>query len=487
MQEQAIEEAYRHAVGFLSSALRFGIHPSLEGITALAHALGDPQSRYVSLQVAGTNGKSSTSRILAALLAAEGFRVGLFTSPELVEYPERFEVDGEVISHATFAHIIDEVERTAACIEETTDGPIGICGGKQGAVGRHDADGDTGGIRYTQNREEYEVAEGDEHVFTEFEYLTAAALKLFADEGVDFAVFEVGLGGRWDATSIVDPAVATICGIGFDHQGILGDTLEQIAAEKAAIIKPASAVVLGPGTVEVQQVFMDRVRACDTYARAVCPGDDDLFPGIPAELTVRYDVCADAGGLGLDIRGCHATYNDLLLPDAPVYQAANVASAVAAAEAALGRALSTGCVRRALRNVVFPGRFETLSTDPLLIIDGAHNPQSARVLADAIDRRFEGADKPMLLLAVLSDKDAGGIIDELAPHVASIAVTSSASSRAIPYHELAEMVGERTGAEPLLYPNVMEAVESLVVNGDGTPVVASGSITLAGEIKGLFG
>ncbi|MDR1082772.1 MAG: hypothetical protein LBL27_02755, partial [Coriobacteriales bacterium] len=218
------EGLYDEALGILRDALAFGIEPSLAGITALMRELGEPQLRYPCIQIAGTNGKSSTARFTAAFLHACGRKVGLYTSPELVEYPERMELDGEVVSRACFADAV---------------------------LAAHEAS-------------QRAIASGEIEVITEFELLTAAALWLFAEERVTFAVLEVGLGGRWDATSVVNPKVAVVTGIDLDHTAILGDSLEQIAAEKAAIIKPGSIPVLGPGTTATREVFLARCQEVGT-------------------------------------------------------------------------------------------------------------------------------------------------------------------------------------------------------------------------------
>lgn len=464
---QQREGSYRDAVRFLSSALRFGIDPSLEGIGKLVSALGEPQNRYGCLQVAGTNGKSSTSRLLAALLHAEGFKVGLYTSPHLVGYPERFEVDGAVISHGTFAGVAHEVRMAASRLAEEAH---------PGEAGER--------MRYDERRERV-LQVDDGCTFTEFEYLTAMALLLFAREQVDFAVLEVGLGGRWDATSIVDPAVATVCGIGLDHQGILGETVWDIAREKAAIIKPASTAVLGPRCAETRSVFYEHARSVDAQVRTVGICGEPVFPEVPDELRAWFRSRVTPEGLLVDVRGYHDVYEGLLLPHAPSYQAENIACAVASAECCLGRPLERPRVREALMHVRFPGRFEQLHDDPPLVVDAAHNPQGARVLADAIERRFGEGRRPTLLLAVLSDKDAEGIIDALAPVAGDIVVTCTSSPRALPPDELAAIVRERTGVEPRVFPSPENALQGLLVDG-APPVVATGSITLAGEIKGLF-
>jgi dihydrofolate synthase/folylpolyglutamate synthase len=470
--QHATHEAFAETVSFLEGACRFGMNPSLEGIRALTAALGYPNRRFVSIQVAGTNGKSSTARMLAALLHAEGFKVGLYTSPGLVSYLDRYEIDGMRVSEGRFVEVMNHVREVAD---------------RTGGMHAGDADGPETRVHVTQERVTERIPAAAQEPYTEFEYLTAAALDLFAEAQVDFAVLEVGLGGRWDATSIVDPSVAVVCGIGLDHQSILGSSLDQIAAEKAAIIKPATTAVLGAGTASVQQVFRDRADECDAGLVVVEPQGRRLFPDVIPELAVTYAGERSGDDLACSVQGRHARYDGLVLPQAPPYQLENAACAIAAAEAALGRALSVERARMGLAEVRFPGRFATLSDDPLLIVDGAHNPQAARALAKAIDERFAGEDMPLLLLAVLSDKDAASIVETLAPSVDTIAVTQTSSPRALSCRKLADVVRSCTGREPLVFPTIDEALLGLIVNGDGTPVVATGSITLAGELTRLFG
>lgn len=431
------------ALAALASALVFGMHPSLDGITALARELGDPQHAFASVQVTGTNGKTSVSRITAALLRAEGHATGLYTSPHLERYPERIEVDGEPLSDDAFAlalsHALDAAEALRA----------------QG--------GFPGG-------------------FTEFELLTAAALWAYREAGVAFAVLEVGLGGRWDATSVVSPSVAVITGVGLDHTAILGDTLTAIAAEKAAIIRPASAPVLGPGTAGVERIFLERAEAVATHARAV-RAEREASP-VPEALTVRFALAerpASPGGRTVvDVRGVHAEYPGLAL-FAPSYQAANVATAVAAAEAALGRALTLDRARDALAALAIPGRFEVVAGPPPVIVDGSHNPQAALALADAVREAF-GTCLPDVLLGILGDKDAEGIVRALAPVARRIHVTASASKRALPAAELAAIVERVTGAAPRTYASVAAALADLAPASE-PGLLVTGSITTAGEAR----
>jgi dihydrofolate synthase/folylpolyglutamate synthase len=308
------------------------------------------------------------------------------------------------------------------------------------------------------------VADGRIWGITEFELLTAAALWLFSEEHVDFAVLEVGLGGRWDATSVVDPKVAVITGVGLDHTEILGNTIEEIAAEKAAIIKPGCIPILGPGTEDTCQVFFER---CDEVGTKPL-----VVPNLPSS------------------------------PDAPInpsrfpsYQQQNILCALVATRAALGddTALDVAAIQHVLDTLVIPGRFELVREHPPLLIDAAHNPQSAKVLAKALTERYgRGAESgyikgfDTLLLGILTEKDAEGIIAALAPLFDTLAITQSASPRAIPADELAfrarQIVDKTRRVE--VFTSVPLALDELTKRG--ASVVATGSITLAGEVKQVF-
>jgi dihydrofolate synthase/folylpolyglutamate synthase len=439
---------FDEALATLAGATVFGINPSLEGVADLTRALGSPQDTFASVQVTGTNGKTSTARLTAALLRAEGRVVGLYTSPHLQRYPERIEVDGAVVSDADFARAIDAAVGAA----EHLRGPRST--------------GTPGG-------------------FTEFELLTAACLWLFREMGVEIAVLEVGLGGRWDATSVVSPSVAVVTGVGLDHTAILGGTVEAIAADKAAIIKPASAPVLGPGTDGLDDIFLRRAEEVGTHARAVREGLD--FSPVAEDLTVRYRVSArpdrPGGSTVLEVDGVHARYEGLALA-APAYQAANVATAVAAAEAALGRLLDVVRMRAAVAAVTLPGRFELLRERPPVIVDGSHNPQAAAVLAGAIREAFpDASERPTLLLGILSDKDAAGIVRALADVADSLAVTAPDSPRALAAAELAAIVVRETGSSPRVFATIAEALTELAATCAGGLVV-TGSLVTAGTARG---
>ena len=444
--------SYVDALAALQRALSFGMNPSLDGITELANALGRPQDSFVSVQVTGTNGKTSTTRLTAALLEAEGLRTGLFTSPHLERYNERIEVAGNPVSDAGLALALEAA--LVAAHEVRPDAPLGTPAG-----------------------------------FTEFELLTAAALWLFRDREVEIAVLEVGLGGRWDATSVVSPSVAVITGVGLDHTQILGSTLGAIAAEKAAIIGPATAPVLGPGTDGVDDVFLRRADEFGAHARAVREGLD--FSPVAEELTARFRIIerpsAPGGRLVVEIDGVHGRYEALAFAG-PAYQAANIATAVTAAEAALGRALDPARAGAALAALAIPGRFELLRAMPPILVDGSHNPQAAAVLAGAVRDAFPDPHaRPTVLLGILADKDVRGIVEALVPVAGAIAVTSPDSPRALPAETLATLIADVTGAPPAagVFSTVADALAALEPTSPAGLLI-TGSITTAGEARGLL-
>lgn len=434
------------SIAALEGALTFGINPSLDGIRALTDALGRPQDAFASVQVTGTNGKSSVTRLTAALLAAEGVTSAAYTSPHLESYTERIELGGAPCSEVDFA----------LAVSAALDAASRIGGGAD--------------------------------AFTEFELLTAAALWLMRERGVDVACLEVGMGGRWDATSVVDPAVAVITGVGLDHTERLGSTVDAIAHDKAHIIKPGSSVVLGPGTLGVAAHFLERADGFDLHPRFVTEGDGETV--VAEELTVRYVVSerpsAPGGALKLDVRGVHAAYGGISLR-VPSFQAPNVATAIAAAECALGRALGPARARHALAGMAFPGRFELVAADPPVVLDGAHNPQAAAVLAASVAEVWpDGRRRPWCVLGVLADKDAAGIVAAIDPAVDRIVVTETDSPRARGAGDLAAVVEGVTGAWPEIRPDLADAIAHAREHAGAAGVLVTGSLYTVGRARALL-
>lgn len=458
------EITYDEALDLVHSALRFGICPMLETVEDMLAELGDPDLAFECVQVAGTNGKTSTSRFTAAILAGEGLRTALYTSPELVSYTERMEVDGAPVSEAAFAH---------------------------GISAAHVAGERVNARRAAAGERLYDI--------TEFDTLTVAAMVVFAEAGVDVAVLECGMGGRWDATSAAKSIrTVAVTGIGLDHTRVLGDTLEKIAGEKAAIIRRGRACVLGAGTAtpaSVEDVLLGQASSEGVEPVLLRPTDPvdaagEMAPGAPREHAglphASYQITRRPHRIGapleLTVTTSRATYPELACLK-PAYQAANVACAVALAEAHLGRALDADALFTSVVRCPTPGRFQLLRPDPPVLIDACHNPQSVAAFLTAVaDVAPEREARPVLLAAVLADKDVDGIVALLAEAFPRVAVTQTKSPRALLAGELAERF-TRAGSELVgTYPTVEEATSALC----GESYVACGSITLAGEVAGLF-
>lgn len=452
--------SYQDSLDALHAALRFGICPLVETVEDMLEELGNPDLCFESLQIAGTNGKTSTSRYTAAILANEGYKVALYTSPELVEYTERMEVDGSPISKELFAKGIAAAVRSGERVNDR---------------------------RRQEGQPSYDI--------TEFDTLTVAAMVAFALEGVEVAVLEVGMGGRWDATSAVKSIKSVaVTGIGLDHMRVLGDTLEQIAAEKAAVIQRGRSCVLGVGTStpdSVQDVFLQQAKHEGVEPILIAAEDLSDVQGImhPGSPRVHEDLfqttfaiqrhpskLGDPIRLRVDTQ--RAAYRDLLAYK-PAYQGANIACAITLAEEYMGHALDAAALGQSVVACPTPGRFDVVRHDPLALVDACHNPQSVEVFLTAIrDMSPNVADRPALLCAVLSDKDVRGIVELLSQEFPRVVVTQTSSLRALPANELAAVFSE-LGTEPAgVFANVRAAIEAL----EDVPFVACGSITTAGEV-----
>ncbi len=456
--------SYEEALAHLRGALRLGIEPLLETVEDMLAELDGPDLALECLQVAGTNGKTSTARYTAAILSGEGLRVALYTSPELVSYTERMEIAGRPVSERAFAHGVSAAREAGLRVNE-----------RRRAAGRRPYD------------------------ITEFDTLTVAALVIFAEAGVDVAVLEVGMGGRWDATSAARSIRSVaVTGIGLDHTRVLGDTLEKIAAEKAAVIRPGRACVLGAGTAapaSVEDVLLDRAREVGVApvllrphrpsdaVGELGPGPVREHPGLPwasYEITRRPDRLG--APLELDVRTPLATYAELACLK-PAYQAANVACAVALAEAHLGRALDAEALFSSVVRCPTPGRFQLLRPDPPVVVDACHNPQSVGAFLSAVEDVCPERDaRPLVLVAVLADKDVRGIVSLVAEAFPRVAVTQTASPRALGAHELAAAFAEVGRKVVGTYPSVAAAVSELCRES----YFVCGSITLAGEVTAHF-
>ena len=401
--------------------------PDLDRITALATLLGDPQLTYPTIHVTGTNGKTTTARLIAAIACGSGLRAGLYTSPHLLSVTERLQLCQEPISEAEFA---DEYEHLIPYV---------------GAV-------DARGERVTY-----------------FEVLTALAYLWFADKPVGVGVFEVGMGGAWDATNLVAGDVAIIGEIGLDHPE-LGSTVAEVATEKAGIIKRGKPVVCREQTAEALAVVEAR---CDDVGATLLLEDRDY------EVVDRRRA---VGGQLLSVRGIAATYEDLFLPLFGEHAARNAGAAVVAFEAFVGRALDEALVRDALGEATSPGRLEIVERRPMLVLDGAHNPPGAEALAVALREEFTWA-RLHLVVAVSSDKDLGGIVRSLAPVVDRAYAARYAGERSATVEVVAAGFAER-GVATEQFPSVAEALAAARARADEDDLIlVTGSLYTVADAR----
>jgi dihydrofolate synthase/folylpolyglutamate synthase len=433
---------YQDALARISAALQFGINPSLEPVRDACARLGDPQKCYRVIQVAGTNGKTSVARMCSAILTAHGLRTGHYLSPHLEEYTERFVVDGEEITTDAFAAALAKVLPATESVERERG-----------------------------------------QAFTEFELLTVMAFQHFADAGCDAVVLEVGLGGRWDATTVADPEVAVITSITLDHTDRLGADEASIAAEKAEIIKAGGKLLVGRVGPDARSVIAAKAAGAGVPVRTL--GED-------------FHVAAEDapyGFVGFSVTTPGGSFPGMVLPTAAPYQLENAALAIAAAEWLLegdggggggarlpATSLDPLRVAAALETLEFPGRMERLSDEPALILDGAHNPDAAARLAEALAVALPGRHL-VFVLGIMADKDVAGILDALAPVAHEVICTKNWSPRCLHPVDLARMCEER-GLTTRVEMRLTHACErALEQAGEDGAVVVTGSLYTAGEAR----
>jgi dihydrofolate synthase / folylpolyglutamate synthase len=416
--------------------------PRLGPTRRVAELLGDPQHSYSIIHITGTNGKTSTARISESILRAHGLRTGLMTSPHLVRMNERIVIDGEPIGNEALVANWDDIQPYLRMVDA-------------------------------------ELEEAGELPVTFFEALTILAFACFADAPVDVVVLEVGMGGEWDSTNVADGKVAVFTPIALDHMHRLGNTIAEIAATKAGIIKPAASVVSARQTPE----------AMAAIERAATLTESTL--AVEGEAFALESTTVAVGGQVISVRGIAGHYPDVFLPLFGDHQAVNATVAIAAVESFLGggtQPLDPDVLAEGLATATSPGRLQTLGVDPVVIIDAAHNPHGAHALAAALRSYFHFGELA-LVMGILEDKDAHGIVDELAPLAARIHVTQSNSDRAIPAERLAESVEEWAYDSLRLEFDTLDAALSeareWAAAADGRAVLVTGSITLVGEAIAL--
>ncbi len=413
------------------------LEPSLDRIRALVDLLGDPQAAYRSVHLTGTNGKTSTARMIDTLLVTHHLRTGRFTSPHVESMTERISLDGEPLSEEAFVAAYADVAPYLDLVDAAQEHPLSF-----------------------------------------FETVVGMAYAAFADAPVDVAVVEVGMGGSWDATNVLDADVAVITPIARDHTQYLGDDPADIAAEKAGIIKPGSTVVVAQQSPEVMAVLAEH--AAEVGATLLREGIDfgvvSSLPGV--------------GGQVVTLRGLRGEYAELYLPLYGVHQAHNAALAVAAVEALLGNseagALGEEVVREAFEEFTSPGRLEVVRRGPTILLDAAHNPHGAEATVEAIRESF--AFDPLIgVVGVMADKDVEGVLAALEPILAQVVCTQNSTPRAMPAAELGEIAADLFGEHRVhvvrrLDDALTEAVTLAETGGVLGESIGSGGVLVTGSV-----
>ena len=413
------------------------IAPTLERISALVDILGSPQLTYPTIHVGGTNGKTTTSRMIDSLLFEMGLRTGRFTSPHLESYLERISINGKPIDAKELIFSFNDISPYFDLMDSKFENPISF-----------------------------------------FEAITALAFAAFAEHPIDVGVIEVGMGGEWDATNVVDADVSVITPIGLDHMEYLGSTIAEIAATKAGIIKEQGFIVLAQQTPEA---------AVELLRRAAEVGADIAREGLEYSIDSRAIA---VGGQLISITGLRGHYDDIFLPLHGKHQASNAAAALIAVEAFFGEQdLDIDAVRAGFANVTSPGRCEVIHRDPTIILDAAHNPHGAKAIAETMQSEFT-FDEVTGIVALMADKDALGILHELEPILNQIIVTTNSSERSMSVAELNKLATQVFGADRVFAEETLPAAIDRAVKDANRPlsdeslaILITGSVVTVGEAR----
>ena len=413
------------------------IAPTLERIAALVDILGSPQLTYPTIHVGGTNGKTTTARMIDALLFEMGLRTGRFTSPHLESYLERICINGQPIDAKELIFSFNDVSPYFDLMDSKFDNPISF-----------------------------------------FEAITTLAFAAFAEHPIDVGVIEVGMGGQWDATNVVDADVSVITPIGLDHMEYLGNTITEIAATKAGIIKEQGFVVLAQQTPEA---------AVELLRRAAEVGADVAREGLEYSIDSRAIA---VGGQLISITGLRGHYDDIFLPLHGKHQASNAAAALIAVEAFFGEQdLDIDAVRAGFANVTSPGRCEVIHRDPTIILDAAHNPHGAKAIAETMQSEFT-FDDVTGIVALMADKDALGILQELEPIMNQITVTTNSSERSMKVAELTKLATQVFGADRVFAEDTLQAAIDRAIkdalrplSDESLAILITGSVVTVGEAR----
>ena len=416
------------------------IAPTLERISALTDILGSPQLTYPTIHVAGTNGKTSTSRMIDSMLFEMGLRTGRFTSPHLESYLERISINGQPISAAELIFYYNDISPYLELMDSKFENPISF-----------------------------------------FEAITALAFAAFAEHPIDVGVIEVGMGGEWDATNVVEAGVSVITPIGLDHMEYLGNTLTEIAKTKGGILKSGGFGVLAQQEPEA---------AIELLRRAAEVGIDVAREGVEYSLTSR---AVAVGGQLISVKGLNESFDDIFLPLHGKHQAANAATALVAVEAFFGdTALDHDAVRAGFAAVTSPGRCEVVHRDPTILLDAAHNPHGAKALAETISNEFT-FDEVIGVVASFGDKDVRGILLLLEPIMNEIIVTTNSSPRAMKLSDLEKLANEIFGKDRVTaIESLSAAIDQAIkdakrpLSDESVGILITGSVITVGESRAII-
>ncbi|KQY63664.1 MULTISPECIES: bifunctional tetrahydrofolate synthase/dihydrofolate synthase [unclassified Nocardioides] len=420
------------------------LEPSLDRIRAFTELLGDPQHSYPVIHLTGTNGKTSTSRMIDSLLRTMNLRTGRFTSPHVEKMSERISIDGEPLDDEAFVRAFNDVAGYTHLVDSDQPHPLSF-----------------------------------------FETVVGMAFSAFADAPVDVAIVEVGMGGSWDATNVADGQVAVVLPIAIDHSKYLGDSATAIAQEKAGIIKEGAQVVIAEQTPEVAEVLL--ARAAEVHATVAREGMEfGVITRVPA-----------IGGQTISLQGLRGRYDDLFLPLYGAHQAQNAAVALAAVEAFAGdEALSDEVVREAFASVTSPGRLEVIRRSPTVVLDAAHNPHGAEATAAALEDSF--AFSPLIgVMGVMADKDYEGVLAAFEPHFSHIICTQNSTDRSKSAEALAEVAREVFGEDRVTTtPRLADAIDQATTMAEAGEaisdtfgaggVLVTGSVVTVGEARAML-
>lgn len=411
------------------------IEPRLDATRRAVELMGDPQRNYRIVHITGTNGKTSTARIIERILREHGLRTGRLTSPHLIRFNERIALDGEPVEDQRIIDVYNENQLILELVDQ-------------------------------------ELEAAGKPKLTFFEAYTALAFQLFSDAPIDVLVLEVGIGGEWDASNVADGDVCVFTSIGLDHRKILGDTIEEIAATKSGIIKPGSVVVSNSQPPTVEAILRDRAN------------DTCLVAG--KEFAV-IEAGPDGYGTRFSVQGSFGSYPQLWMPIIGAHQAENAATAIVAVEQFLGRGIADEVLRSALADAVSPGRLHVVSKEPLVVLDGAHNPPGLASLRESIRDHF-AAGNAVGVVGMLADKDVFSSAQELVGVFERLIVTSPDSERSMSAKDLASIFEDAGVLVDEVIEDYREAYEraSRLGQENLSPVFVTGSLYLVGAVLGYL-